>query len=364
MIRDLVARAESLARGKAWGKAAIHYARAASAAMEIDELEVARRAWGAAGEAWRRDDDLSNAAKALRMALSLPTGDAESAALDRIRLAGVLGELGNPDAAQQLCHDALQTVPAPSRVREMVLDSTIGVLLGYPDKEAARPLVDQLSSADGDSRFAGVFRRGQLARLDGDLDAALDCFEEVATAFAGRSEAAAGVAAARSEQAEVHLLRGYTAPAVEAYEIGMALHREAGRRALMYRSEAGRVRAMSEAGIWALTDTLDLGISFAIDRGMALLETDLRIARGMAAADSDMASARLDFDVAVSIAERCLSGLRAGRARYEAAIRATTSDARRWTLLCAAEDDLGSSAPLLARVRAAKQRMDRGEGPR
>ncbi len=355
-IRELIARAESLARGRAWGVAAPLYARAAAAAMEIDELEVARRAWGAAGEAWRRDDDVEDAARALRMALGIPTEEIEWAAMDRIRLAGVLGELGNPDAARQLCEDALALVEGDSRVREMAMDSLVGVLLGYPDKEGARPLVEELAQTDGDSGLAGRFRQGQLARLDGDLGVAFDCYGEVIQAFGERPEAAAGIAAARSEQAEIHVLQGNTAPAVEAFEAGMALHREAGRRALMYRSEAGRVRAMTEAGVAVLTDGLDAGVQFALERKMPLLEADLRIARGMAVAGADSARAILDFDEAIAIAERSQSALRAGRARYEHAVRVPCAPEKRADLLTRAAKDLAASAPLLARVRAAKTR--------
>ena len=238
------------------------------------------------------------------------------------------------------------------------MDSMVGVLLGYPDKESARPLALALSHTEGDSRYAGLFRLGQLARLDGELDRALVCFEQVAAAFADRPEAAAGVAAARSEQAEVHLLRGDTRPAVEAYEAGMALHKQAGRQALMFRSDAGRTRAMTEAGVAVLTDGLTIGVSFAIARKMALLEVDLRIARGMATAASDAARAQADLEAAIRIADRCQSRMRAGRARYEAATRLAISDLTKRKFLSLAEGDVAASAPLLARVRAAKERMD------
>jgi len=246
----------------------------------------------------------------------------------------------------------------------MALDSLIGVLLGYPDKEAARPLVDQLVCAEGDSGLAGQFRRGQLARLDGHLDAAHAHFESVVAGFGDRSEAAAGVAAARGEQAEIHLLRGATAPAVEGFERGMALHRAAGRGALFYRCEAGRVRAMTESGVSVLTDVLERGIDFALAREMVLLEVDLRIARGMALSAGDAARAMLDFEAAISLAEQASSRLRAGRARYEAAIRAASSSALRHQLLSGALADLEPSAPLQARVRAAIQRMAANPDPR
>jgi len=356
-IEALVTRATSLSRGRAWGEAAPLYARAAVAAKEMDELEVARRAWGAAGEAWRRDDSPREAARALTLALGIPTEDADAVALNRIRLAGVLAEIGNTDAAQQLCEQALSAPELGGPVREMARDALVGVLLGVPDKEAVRPLVDSLCRAGGDSAFAGEFRRGQLARLDGALDAAHAHFETVIVGFGDRSEGAAAVAAARSEQAEIHLLRGDTQPAVVAYERGKELHEAAGRWALVYRCEAGRVRAMTEAGIAPLTGGLQEGIDFARAREMVMLEADLCIARGMARAGQDSALGRLDFERAIALAEAARSGLRAGRARLEWATRCAMSEARQLQKLREAAADLAQSAPLLARVDAAIQRM-------
>jgi tetratricopeptide (TPR) repeat protein len=363
-IQELIVRAQSLARGRAWGDAATLYARAAVAAAAMDEEEVARRAWGAAGEAWRRDDDVGQASKALWMALGIPTADVEAIALDRIRLAGVLGELGNFDGARQLCVQCLDELPEGRPVRDMALDSLIGVLLGYPDKEAVRPLVAELLLAEGDSGLAGRFRQGQLLRLDGDLDGAKAEFETVIAGFGERAEAAAGVAASRGEIAELALYRGRTEAAVSAYEQGMALHRAAGRHALFYRCVAGRTRGMVEARMGVMTETLDGGVSFAVNRRMPLLETDLRIARGMALASLDAARASQDFRTAITLAERSGARLRAGRARYEEALRGALPLELRRERLTQASLDLAQSVPLLARVHAAIQSMAVDQGSR
>jgi tetratricopeptide (TPR) repeat protein len=363
-IQEFIVRAQALARGRVWGDAAVHYARAAVAASAMDEEEVARRAWGAAGEAWRRDDDVDQASKALWMALGIPSEDVDAIALDRIRLAGVLGELGNLDGARQLCLQCLDELTDDRPVREMALDSLVGVLLGYPDKEAVRPLVVELLRAEGDSGLAGRFRQGQLLRLDGDLKGAQGEFEAVIVGFGDRAEAAAGVAAARGEMAELALYRGRTEEAVSAYEQGMSLHREAGRRALFFRCVAGRTRGMVEAGMGVMTETLDGGVSFATHRRMPLLEADLRIARGMALAGVDGARASLDFRAAITLAEASGSRLRAGRARYEEALRGALPLASRRQRLVQAALDLAQSAPLLARVHAAIQGMAGDQGSR
>ncbi len=296
-----------------WEQAGRSYAAAGAHALGMDASGPARRAFEAAGEAFRRADVPRESARCLRVALTLPAEDDDAVAVLRTRLAAALGELGNGSGALELCRQARrQARSAPTR--ELVSDTTIGLLQGYGRKAMWRRRVRTLGTV------SGAFRRGQLARLDGQLGKARQHFRAVAGVFDGVKGGEAGAAAAACELAEVEALAGDAGPAVEAYTRAEQLHREAGRRSLSWRCEAGRVRASVEAGLDVLPGVLDEGVVLADARGMLLLAIDLRIARGMASARRDPAAAGADLDWAVAHASQIGLRLREGRARWQRAI--------------------------------------------
>jgi tetratricopeptide (TPR) repeat protein len=274
-------------------------------------------AWEAAGECWRRDDRPRRAVRALQLALGAPRPDAERASL-RARLAGSWGELGQPEPAEGVLLEGLATAEGPARA--LLIDTWVGHLLGFGRKEAARPWVERLVPLDS-SGLAVTFRRGQLARLDGDLDEAERCFQALRRALEGQQGAEAGAAAAAMEVGEVEALRGHPLRALGPYEEGRRLHERAGRRALAWRCEAGRVRAAVQAGLASISPLLDEGLMQAEERGMRLLQVDLWIARGMARASTDPSSADSDLGQAQRAADAMGARLRAGRARLERAQR-------------------------------------------
>ncbi len=105
-----VGEARALVGARRWGEAALAWVRSAQRAGALGHPDAARQCWDAAGEAWRRDDQPEAALRALRLALDLAGGHPERAALSRVKLAGVLGELGNAEAAADLCRRAAEDV--------------------------------------------------------------------------------------------------------------------------------------------------------------------------------------------------------------------------------------------------------------
>ena len=355
-----IADAEKLSAQREWGEAALAFARAASRATSLGARESALQAWEQAGEAWRRDDRLAAAARALRMSLDLAEGDPVRAAMARVKLASVLGELGNVDGAIQLCRLAVEGTDGP--IRAFALDTWIAQAQGAGRKDEARRLVKELEKyRDGALGLAGQFRAGQLLKLDGRLEDAAELFGRVAVAMKTTSEA--GFAAAEAELADIAALRGELGDAVAMFAVAVRHHDAAGRKALAWRSEAGRVRAELAAGTTPMLNRLDDGIALAADRGMVVLEVDLRIARGMARAATDQTRAEADLAKAMASADRLGLVLRSGRARYERSLRIRASSEKRIELLEEAEAQLASSEPWRNRARLELVELQRLTGP-
>jgi tetratricopeptide (TPR) repeat protein len=362
-VEASIQKAEELARGRHWGAAAVLFAQAAGRAMKptSSEREVspearatARRAWEAAGEAWRRDDRPLSAAQALGMALELTSGDGQESALARIKLAGVLGELGESETAVRLCRDAAQAV-GEGPVHAVALDTWIEALQALGRKEQAKAILERLvPEGKGSLQVAVWFREGQMFRMDGELTDAALRFGLVASELEGVAEALPGLAAAEAELGEVALLRGDIPEALALYDRSVEHFGAVGRRALVWRAEAGRARANVEAGAQPLVIALDEGIALAENRQMVVLEADLRIARGVARAQADVEAARKDLDQAILLADRAKHPLRAGRARLEHARRLPGTDEDRIDMLVRAEAELKGNEPWFQRARLAR----------
>jgi len=306
--------ARALAAARRWSEAASAWEEVGRSLASATDPAEAQEAWAAAGECWRRDDRLDEARRCLETALGFPQPSAVRQQA-QARLAAVLGELGEGRAAVDVLRDALTDASGASRAA--VVDTLVGTLLGFGRLADVRPLVGELASLGGPANLAVCFRRGQVARLDGDLAAAVDQFETVRARLDGVDGAEAGVAAAEMELAEVAALAGRPADALDPFERGRALHLDAGRRALAFRCEAGRVRAAVQAGLQVVSPLLDQGLSLAVGRGLRLLALDLGLARGMARAATDPAGARGDLRQAVREADALGTRLRGGRARLE-----------------------------------------------
>ena len=341
--------ARALSESRRWGEAGEAWDAVARAAQQRGDGGASVEAWGAAGECWRRADRPARAKQSLGFALGLPQPFAHRAQLVA-RLAAVLGELGEGQEAARLLQGAL--APAEGPVRAALLDTLIGNRMGFGRLAEVRPLLAQLEALTA-AGLAVAFRQGQVARLDGALGAAEACFRGVVDALGGVEGAEAGVAAAEMELAEVAVLRGHPVEALEPFERGRELHLAAGRRALAYRCEAGRVRASVEAGLVVACPLLEEGLALAVDRGMELLALDLGLARGMARAAHDAEGARHDLRRALRSADAMGARMRGGRARLQLVERGLVREEEGRGLLREAEALLADHR-LLARRAAAR----------
>lgn len=328
-VGDAIAAAEAHARDHDWGAAAVEYARAAARAGQSGDRATARQAWEAAGEAWRRDDRPETAAQALERSLE-STPEGPSAALGRLKLAGVLSELGRTADAVRLLDDAASALPA-GPLHALVLDTWLEALFAMGDRAQADVVAYRLSAhvgglgdTDPVLAMAVAFREGQIARLDGRLADAAGKFALVIAEVEDLPDAVPALAAAEAELAEIASLRGDWADALALWDQARDRFARVGRRALDWRAEAGRVRAAVDAGTMVMVPALDEGIAVAAERAMVPLEVDLRIARGVARAVSDAAGARQDLELAIAAADGCGLRWRAGRGRLELARRVAT----------------------------------------
>lgn len=362
-VHDALTLAEAHGRAHDWDAAGVEYARAAGIAGKAGDRAASRQAWEAAGEAWRRADRPLQASQALGLALEL-SPEGPQAALCRLKLAGVLGELGESETAARLAEDAAAALPS-GPLHALALDTCIEAAHAIGDRPRGRRwhelLRTHVASLPPEVALAMAvgFRDGQGARLDGDLVEASANFATVIGAAEAIDDAGPAAAAAEAELAEIALLRGEYADALAMWDQAVTQFSAVGRRGLDARAEAGRVRAQIEVGVQPMLHALDDALVFAEQRQMVVLEADLRIARGMGRAATDPAGSRLDFERAISIADRLGHAWRAGRARLERVRRHPGPDDI--AELERAEADLAGNEPY--RWRCAALRAIRLAGP-
>lgn len=275
-FHQAIANADALGRDGRWSEAGALYARAATFAMEHQQLDVAREVWGVAGEAFRRADEPVDASRALRLALSIPGGEAAAVAHRRVAWSAVLSELGEYRAARDQ-NEAAAQVPG---ARAMALDGQFSVELAVGTRSSLDTLLDQLE--DERSR---AFRGAQLDRLHGRLSVADDALARLERSMADNP---AGLGGIRAERAELAALRGRAQDAADAWQASFDDHLSAGRTSLAWRAEAGRVRCLLEAGIQPFGERLSEGLAWAEGRGMRVLAIDLRIPLGSLRRDARM----------------------------------------------------------------------------
>lgn len=360
-LSEVMGRADAHVAEGAWGAAAVLYAHGGAIASRAGDRTTAGLAWERAGECWRRDDRPSSAAQALELAVS-HAGEASAGASARVKLAAVLGELGQSEVATRLCEAALGGTSDPT-TRAIALDTWVDALLALGRREEARVRLDELGRvAVGGLGIAKLFREAQIARLFGRLDDATAALGEALTTLGETPGGAIGVAAAESELAEVAALRGDLAEALDLYDSATRKFQVLGRFSLGWRAEAGRVRAAVDVGLRPLTTILDEGIAYAEARGLLVLELDLRLARAVGTrAGRDGTAPAADLVRAIELATR--GGLlhRRGRARIELA-RHRRDQAP--TLTAQAEADLVGHEPWVARARIARAHAVREFEPR
>ena len=239
-VRDAIT-AEAHAKAHDWGAAAIEYARAAARAGQSGDRATSRQAWEAAGEAWRRDDRPETAAQALERSLE-STPEGPQAALARLKLAGVLSELGRCADAVRLLEDAAAAIPGGA-LHALVLDTWLEACFATGDRAQAEVVayrlgahVVALSAADPALAMAVAYREGQIARLDGRLSEAAGRFASVIAAVEDLPDSLPALAAAEAELAEIASLRGDWADALALWDQARDRFARVGRKALDWRA--------------------------------------------------------------------------------------------------------------------------------
>ena len=349
-FRQLVQVASALQAARRWEQAGRAWIDAARVAIDADEMPSARVALDAAGEAFRRDDRLDEARKALHMVLALkPTAD--EASLARIRLAGISGELGRAEEGLAACQAVCE---GPKALLAMAIDTEIGLLWQVGRKAAIRQRLARLIQLEGSQGFAVRFRQAQLERTDGELAQADERLLALSEELRGKEGSDAGIAAIRSELAENHLLRGECAAALEDFGRARELHEASGRKGLAFRAEGGRVRAAVQAGLDILDVSLEEGLAYASDRNLHALALELRIALGILLAARGQPQASEVLRAAIQTASASGARLAAGRARLELATRTPLSPEARRSELSLAAQELEDHTPL--RQRAVSER--------
>lgn len=298
--------AQALADAGRWSDAGDAFLAVVDKALRVRDRRLVREAGQAGADALRRDDRPAAAAKLLRAVL-----DAEGdPLLTRVQLAATLLDTGAADVARDLVLEAV-ALPAAPEAHALALDTAVGTTLAAGDVDRARDLLDELDGT-GLADVACGFRHAQLDRLDGALGRAEAGFRQVADVLEPHTNAAGPAAAAWSEIGELRLLRRALgdpdADAVAPFRRARDLWARAGRRAGLFRAEAWCLRAEPQPTV--PTPVLR-AIDYAEQRGLVLLEADLRVA---------LAWLRQDPDEALrAVALTSTTPLARGRARVDAA---------------------------------------------
>ena len=241
------------------------------------------------------------------------------------------------EAGLSLCRD----LGGSAALRAMVIDTEIGLLWQLGRKEEVRERISELSRSGGGGALglAIRFRQAQISRLDGEFERAEQLLRALLADMRGQEGSDAGLAAMRSELAELDLLRGEPAEALEGYRLARELHETSGRLGLAYGAEGGRVRAAVAAGVDVLDQDLERGLTYATDRGLRALAIELRLALGVLLAQRGSGEGEAVLRATISAASSAKMRFTAGRARLELASRCELSaEARRGELEQAAAE--------------------------
>lgn len=302
----LVGAASTQVAARNWEDAERTWARLAGELDRTGDREAAHGAFAAAGDAAFRADRPVLAVRHLVRAATLARGQPLLLALRKIQAAAAFLELGDPESTASFLDDAgtdLEQVPDgdPVRQAEVLLDDArVGLLLLAGRIARASEIIGDMARLTGPREEAVLwFRRGQVARIQGQFPEAVDHLSAciLSCRLDPRFDGPRG--AALLELAEVAILRGDLDEALDLLDEARSAWARAGRRSGVFRAEAARIRAISAAGrCEPLTAALDRAVEFAQERELRVLEAELRHARGICllrqrprAGDEDLAAA-------------------------------------------------------------------------
>lgn len=249
----LIAEAEQLAGAGAWDEAAARWVTAAGLARDIGADPTAASLYGAAAEAYRRQDRPGDALNALQLSLAL--ADASQV---RASLSAVLSSMGRMEGAL----DAARAAGG-----ELGADAEAGVLLATGARAQLAEVVERMPAG-----LARRFRHGQWLRMEGRLPEAREHFLALEHDLA---EHPAGRGGARIERAEVEALQGEGQASSAVFEEAAADHARAHRTALVWAARSASTRCLLDAGVQVLEGDLPAGLAWARERGLTVLALDL-----------------------------------------------------------------------------------------
>ena len=329
-----------------WERAGEQWWSAVRLASSLGELAVVREGVLKAVDSFRRGDVPRRLLEVSREGQKLATSKAQIAML-RIYELGAMVELGLLEDAGEIAEEVLDLAVDPYN-RPFALDTVAGAWLVSGRIEAMREMVAELEGGLGAAQVAARFRRGQLARLDGDLDGAEELFRSCIEGLRGHETGAGGAAAALTELGSIMLLRRDWSEARGLFEEAEEEWSLAGRRSGQHQARGLGVRAMLGPGnVHLLSSGLNESITFAVERGLRLLESELRLARGLRRASVGEDGAEEDLNAAVYIAWESGARIHAGRCRLERRIAGfgESNDIAR------ASRELMGDLPMLDRIR-------------
>lgn len=314
-LKRLWERAQSLDGD--WDDQADAWWRVAELASDVGELALGREAALKVVDAYRRADQPARVLKAVELAVTLSLSASAQGLLKTYRLAALL-DCGSLLQAEEEAESLLDWVTDP-KVRPMTLDTVAGLYFTTGRVHALRELVEEMAHFKGPMAYGAQFRRAQANALDGKTVEARAGFESCIEGLGTISGAEGAVAAAHGELGGLLSLSGLPHEALVHFEQAAGLWGQAARRAGRFLAEAHRARSVLATGGDYMPTALDRPIAFCDERGLLLVEAQLRLARGLCRYKAGLDGAREDLSQAIAMPLDCGARIQAGRARMAAA---------------------------------------------
>ena len=322
-LRRLLEHAE--ARQGDWDDQAESWWRVAQLASDTGELALALEASLRSVDAYRRADQPNAVLLSLELAQSIALAPSAQSLLKVYRLAALL-DLGLLVEAESETEELLDTV-TQSDIRPMALDTVAGIYHATGRLQALAELLEEMAVEEGPLAFGGVFRGAQLSALQGDEVAAESGFLACIEGLQKHPGSEGAVGAACTELGRLYAVLGRHQEALTFFEKGVEAWQVSARHAGQFLTEAHRALSVVSVGGDYVPSALDRPIAFCVERGLLLVEAQLRLARGVCRYKAGVDGAREDLSQAVAIPLEQGARLQAGRARWAAASFSGNSEA-------------------------------------
>tara|TARA_B110000037_G_scaffold222495_1_gene297611 strand:+ start:1742 stop:2848 length:1107 start_codon:yes stop_codon:yes gene_type:complete len=328
-----------------WPKCADAWWRACEVAQEVGATDVEKEALLKALDAYRRADLPIRVIEIVERREPHAVSKSESAMLAVYRL-GALLDLGRISDALAGA-DELLDLATDRYTRSIAIDTVASLWLISGRIGALRSLIEEFDGGVGAAGLAKLFRIGQLARLDGDYELASTSFENCVKGLVGHEKSSGGAGAALVELGRTYSVQGMHNEALKNYEKGAVQWGLAGRVGERYRALSYGARAMLSLGnVHFLSSGLSNSVQYARDHGLALLEAECRLARGLSRHECGEDGAVEDLNASVYMSWECGARLQTGESRIERFSAGSGED----NDLAKASLELADDLPMLERL--------------